>query len=368
MYLFCSYVYNLKMSDKKHFAAFGAFPKINTENWQRLIGYFSDLEKAWNASKQDFKDAKLSGDFILDFLDFRSKTTPEKEWEKLEKHKVDIITVLDESYPKNLKEIFNPPFVLYSIGVLKPEDNTAIAIVGSRKCTDYGKRATKDIAEGLAQAGITIVSGLALGLDTEAHTAAVQNSARTIAVLANGLDEIYPVSNTALAEKILENGAIISEQPIGMPALKQNFPARNRIISGLSLGVLITEAGEASGTIHTANFALEQNRNIYAIPGPIYNPLAYGPNKLLKMGAKAVTEACDILEDLGIDSENAEKPLPENDDERMIFEVLAGEPKHVDEITRICELPSHEISQILSMMEIKSKVKHLGGMVYTLKR
>lgn len=354
--------------EKPYFAAFAVFPKINTLNWQKILGYFPDLTEAWGAGAGDFKKAGLSSDFVEGFFDFRKKINPEKEYEKLQKHGVDILTILDESYPKNLKEIFTPPVVLYVKGELKPEDEFAIGVVGARKATDYGKRATREITEGMAEAGITIVSGLALGLDAEAHKAAISKKARTIAVLANGLDQIYPPTNKPIADKILENGAIISEQPIGMPPLKQNFPARNRIISGLSLGVLITEAGEHSGTLHTASFALEQNRQIYAVPGPIYNPLSQGPNNLIKSGAKAVSCAEDILEDLGIETAPAEKALPETPDEVMIFEILETESRHIDEITKLAEKPAQEISRILTMMEIKEKVKHLGGMVYTLRK
>lgn len=361
-------VYTDFMEGKEYLAAIAAFPKINTANWQKLFGYFPSLKEAWHAKTGDLIQAGLTQDFAADFSGYRSETEPGKELEKLRKHKVEIITIADEIYPKNLKEIYTPPVVLYLKGKLEERDENAIAIVGSRKATDYGKRATKDIATGLAKSGITIISGLALGLDAEAHLAAVENGARTIAVLANGLDAIYPVSNQGLANRILENGAIISEQPIGMPPLKQNFPARNRIISGLSTGVLVTEAGEHSGTLHTANFALEQNRQIYAVPGPIYNPLAQGPNNLLKMGAKAVTCAADILEDLGIEEELAEKPVPENQEEVIIFEVLSDEPKHIDTITQIIDKPVAEVSQLLTMMEIKGKVKHLGGMVYTLRK
>lgn len=356
------------IDQKPYFAAFAAYSKINTQNWQRILGYFPGLSEAWNAGAGDFIKAGVSKEFVEGFFDFKKKTSPEAEFEKLEKHGVDIITILDEGYPKNLKEIFTPPVVLYVRGELKPEDELSIAIVGSRRATDYGRRATKEVAEGLAEAGITIVSGLALGLDAEAHKAAITKKSRTIAVLANGLDQIYPLTNKPIGDKILENGAIISEQPIGMPPLKQNFPARNRIISGLSLGMLVTEAGDKSGTLYTANFALEQNRLIYAIPGPIYNPLAHGPNNLIKMGAKPVTSAEDILEDLGIEAAPAKKALPETPDEVMIFEILENEAKHIDEITRLSEKTSGEISRILTMMEIKEKVKHLGGMVYTLKR
>jgi DNA processing protein len=215
-------------------------------------------------------------------------------------HKIRKITITDKEYPVNLREIHNPPRVLYVMGEIRPEDVNAIAIVGSRRCSNYGLVATRKIAGEIADAGITILSGLALGIDTIAHEEAVKRGARTIAVLANGLDMIYPYQNRALAEKILANGAIISEQPIGAKPLRQHFPARNRIISGLTKGILIVEGSDKSGTLHTANFAVEQNRDVYAIPGEIGKDLAYLPNDLIKRGAKLVTCVNDILEDYGI--------------------------------------------------------------------
>jgi len=351
---------------KKYIAAFGALPNIKGEHWRKLLRYFPDLESAWSARAGDFLSAGLSEKWINSFLEFRAQTEPANVLDLLQKHKIDIISFDDATYPKLLKEISNPPYVIYLRGALLPTDENAIGIVGSRKGTDYGHRVTFEIAKGLGVAGVTVVSGLALGLDTEAHRGALAGGGRTIAVLANGLDSFFPRSNQQLAKQILENGCIISEQPIGMPPLRQNFPARNRIISGISQGLLVTEAGENSGTLHTASFAIEQNRQLYAVPGPIYNPLAKGPNNLLKQGAKAVTCTQDILEDFGIE-ENAREILPQGEDEEMIFEILKVENLHIDDIARRAERDSADISKILTLMEIKGKVMHLGGMVYSLK-
>jgi DNA processing protein len=247
-----------------------------------------------------------------------------------------------------------------------PEDQNSISIVGSRKGTDYGRRAAFEIAKELSKSKITIISGLALGLDTEAHRGALSAEGRTIAVLANGLNSVYPASNSSLAKKIVEFGCLISEQQLGMPAMKQNFPARNRIISGLSHGVLVVEAGEHSGTLHTASFAVEQNRQVYAIPGAIYNPLSKGPNNLIKNGAKPVMEPNDILEDFGIEKTAIER-VPIGEDEKEIFEILKSENLHIDAIVRRSKKKSSEISKILTMMEIRGKVRHLGGMIYSLR-
>lgn len=351
----------------KYLLAIGMLPGINSEVWQKLTTYFKSYQDAWEASISELMEAGLKEKTASNLAEFRGKFDIGKITEKYERLDIKAVTLKDKDYPEKLKEIYNPPFVLYVRGEL-PDNGLAIAVVGARKCTDYGRRATSDISAGLAKAGVVIVSGLALGLDTEAHKATLKNDGITVAVLANGLDMIYPASNTVIAAEIIQkSGCIVSEQPLGMPALKQNFPARNRIISGLSDGVLVTEAGEHSGTLHTANFALEQNRNVYAVPGPIYNEMAIGPNNLIKNGAKPVSSAKDILDDFGVESETHNN-VPENENERLIFEVLKSEPKHIDLISKEIKKESAETSQILTLMEIKGKVSSLGGMVYTLKR
>lgn len=351
---------------KEYWIGFNSVPGMKSIYWQKILSYFPDLRTAWSSSEGEILKAGISGEWVPCFFNFKRNNEPKKLYEIVQRNKIDIITFVDKNYPESLKEIYSPPYVLYIKGELKNEDINAIAIVGSRKGTDYGKRATFEISSDLARSKITIVSGLALGLDTEAHKGAIAGSGRTIAVLANGLDTIYPTSNTNLTKKILENGCVISEQPIGMPALKQNFPARNRIISGLSLGVMVTEAGESSGTLHTASFAIEQNKQIYALPGPIYNPLSKGPNNLIKNGAKPVTSSLDILEDFGV-SDDKLVTKPEGEDEKKIFEILKNDNLHIDEITQRAKAEPAEISKTLTMMEIRGKVRHLGGMVYGLK-
>lgn len=350
---------------KKYWVAFGSVPNIKSEHWQKVISYFPTLEDAWSARTGDLLSAGLSEKWIDNFSIHRKMISPDILLENLNKNQVDVINITEDRYPPNLKEIYTPPFLIYIKGELTESDISSIAIVGSRNGTDYGKRATFEIASDLGKAGVTVVSGLALGLDTEAHKGALSGGGRTIAVLANGLNSIYPTSNTELGKNIIKNGCLISEQPPEMPALRQNFPARNRIISGLSLGTLITEAGEHSGTLHTASFAIEQNRQLYAIPGPIYNPLAKGPNNLLKNGAKAVTESSDILEDFGI-KRQPKIHKPENTNEALIFEILENENLHIDKITKKLKLEPSEISKILTMMEITGKIRHLGGMIYSL--
>lgn len=351
---------------KEYYVAFSSVPKIKKPEWDILLNKFTNLEEAWGYSESNLKKLGFKNEWINSFINFRKNIEPKKILEDLTKNNIDVLCIKDREYPKSLKETYSPPTILYIKGHLKKEDLSSIAIVGSRKGSDYGKRATYEIAKKLAESNITIVSGLAIGLDTEAHKGAIDGGGRTIAVLANGLNSIYPSSNTSLANKIVENGCIISEQPPDMPALKQNFPARNRIISGISLGTLITEAGEFSGTLHTASFAIEQNKQIYAIPGSIYNPLAIGPNNLIKKGAKPVTSPQDILEDFGIE-EIKIASKPEGPEEELIFAILKNSNLHIDQIASETKMPIYEISRILTLMEIKEKIRHLGGMIYSLK-
>lgn len=348
-------------------AAFGAVPNIKTEHWQKLTAYFENLEMAWKATAGELRRAGLNDKWINNFIACRADLSPEMILSKLNEHGIKLVPITGDNYPQFLKEIYNPPFLLYQRGDYLKSDDQAIAIVGSRRGTDYGKRITFEVAKELAKSGVTVISGLAIGLDTEAHKGALAGGGRTIAVLANGLERIYPSSNTALGNEIARHGCLLSEQPLGMPPLKQNFPARNRLISGLSQGVLVSEAGENSGTLHTASFALEQNRQIYAVPGPVYNPLAKGPNNLLKKGAKAVTEAGDILEDFGLET-TTEIIVPVGEDEELIFQLLKDENLHIDDIARRSKKASGEISKVLTMMEIKGKIRHLGGMVYSLRK
>jgi len=351
----------------KYLLALGLYPKIKSDNWLKICTHDNDYESIWNAKETQLNNFGFSANNALDFIQFRYKTNPDKVLENYQKHEINYVTLNDSKYPKLLKEIYNPPFIIYYTGKLPDSDGINISVVGARKYTDYGRRVTYDISADLSKSGVIIISGLALGLDAIAHNACLDQNGITIAVLASGLDNVCPQTNRHIADKIIKNGgALISEKPVGTQIFKHSFPARNRIISGLSNGVLITEASEHSGTLHTASFAIEQNRNIYAVPGPIYNEMAKGPNNLIKRGAKPVSSAADILEDFGI-TDNKVLIKPENNSERMIFEVLDSEPKHLDTISKETSMSSSEISQLITMMEIKGKVKHIGGMVYTLK-
>ena len=281
---------------------------------------------------------------------------------------IEKISLGDNGYPKILKEIHDPPKTLYIRGNFSKQDEIAIGVVGTRSYTSYGKRVTEDIAGNLAETGITIVSGLAKGIDAFAHKAALDRGGRTIAVLGSAVDSnsVYPSCNRKLADKIEKNGAIISEYPSGTKSERWFFPQRNRIISGLSLGILVIEAPEKSGALITAMQAVEQNREVFAVPGPIYSQNSIGTNRLIQMGAKLVICANDILEELNLPilEEKKKKFKPENKWEEILFNILDKEPIHIDEITKKSKLDAGLVSSTLITLELRGIVKNQGGGYY----
>ena len=276
------------------------------------------------------------------------------------------ISLQDKEYPAILKEIHDPPKELYINGEITNQDKVAVAIVGTRKFTQYGKQVAYDISGNLAKLGITIVSGLARGIDAFAHEAALESGGRTIAVLGSGLDResFFPSSNWSLSEKIAKQGAVITEYSFGTRGTNFTFPQRNRIVSGLSLGVVVIEAPEESGALITASLALEQNREVFAVPGNIYENNSQGTNKLIKMGAKLVTGIEDILEELNLTHLlNEEKKInykPENKEEEIVLSLLSIKPVHIDEIIKQSKMPASSINSTLMILELKRVVKNLG--------
>jgi DNA processing protein len=262
--------------------------------------------------------------------------------------------------------------VLYVKGDILDEDQWAVAVVGTRGATVYGKEAARQIAGDLARNRITIVSGLARGIDSEAHRAALDAGGRTMAVLGSGVDIIYPAESRKLAQAAVEQGALVSEYALGTQPEASNFPPRNRIISGLSLGVVIVEAGERSGALITADFALEQGREVFAVPGNIFRKKSMGTNKLIQQGAKPVLSVEDILEELNLtmvsQHEEVRAVVPENETEATLLEYITADPVHVDEIGRQSGLPIAQVSSTLALMELKGMVRQVGGMNYVLAR
>jgi len=286
----------------KYFNAFNLIEGIGPITFKKILNHFNHLSNAWSSNINEFNQIGLNKSVIEQIRIKRPKINPDWEMEKLLKENIDLITIHDKNYPKLLKEIYAPPALLYIKGNLEPNDKISIGIVGTRNPSSYGNQITPLITKDLSNFGLTIISGLAKGIDTLAHQATLNANGRTIAVLGTGIDKksIYPAINIQLAEEITHKGALISEFPIGTQPAAQNFPQRNRIISGLSLGVLVIEASEKSGSLITARNALEQNRDVFAIPGNVFSINSLGPNKLIKMGAKLVSQANDIIEELNL--------------------------------------------------------------------
>jgi DNA processing protein len=356
----------------KYWVAFNNIPGIGRVRLGQLESYFGSLERAWNASPGELKRAGLDSMALRAISQWRDKIDPDAAMAKLKQYGIQVLTCNDIDYPQRLKEIYDFPPVLYVRGSLQPEDEWCLAVVGTRRVTVYGKQVTEEIVADLARNNITIVSGLAKGVDTIAHRSALEAGGRTIAVFACGLDTVYPPENEKLARDIMEHGAIISEYPPGTKPKAENFPRRNRILSGLSLGVLVTEAGEGSGAMITANMALEQNREVFAIPGSVLSPTSRGTNHLIQEGAKLVREYVDILEELNLTAVARQiemrEVLPESETETVLLKQLSAEPSHIDEVCRKSGLPAATVSSTLAMMELKGMVKQVGTMNYVLAR
>jgi len=356
----------------KYWIGFNLVSGIGSKRLRALLHAFGDVKAAWNASEEELMAIGLDQRSIRNLLDARARLDLDAELAKAEAANVRVLVWDDPDYPSNLKRIDSAPPLLYLRGELRPEDEWAVAVVGTRRATDYDKEVTRKLVTELARAGVTVVSGLARGVDAAAHRAALDEGGRTIAVLGNGLDRVYPPEHLDLARAIVEQGALISEQPLGMRPDARNFPARNRIISGLSLGVLVVACPWNSGAIITARQALEQGREVFAIPGGILSRNSEGPNRLLKEGATPVTEANDILEALNLTRAaqymDARLTLPEDPLEAQLLDLLSAEPRHVDEIRREAGLPVNQVSSALAMMELKGMVRSVGGMKYVLAR
>lgn len=332
-----------------------------------ILDYFKDPKLAWEANPKELAHIGIPKNTLEHYSDMRKKLEPEKYADSIQKMNINWLTIFDENYPKLLKEIYDPPVVLYFKGQVKNWNTPSIAVVGTRKITGYGKVVTEQFTRELSLCGLTIVSGLARGVDAKAHWTAVGESSQTWAILGGGLNRIYPAENRNLADKITQGyGAIISEFPPDYQSLPGNFPARNRIISGLSLAVLVTEAAEDSGSLITAREALEQGREVFAVPGPITSETSKGTLLLIKQGARLVTEPEEILQELGLDKVQSAKLKAQSlkdlsSSENRILECLKSESRHLDEICRELKVSTSEISASLIKLEIRGLVKSLGA-------
>jgi DNA processing protein len=356
--------------DLKYWVSFTRIPGIGRIKIGLLVDYFSSLQNAWKAPVSEIRNAGIDEKTSSLISDCRSKINPDFEIETLHKHNVAAIPCTSQDYPVKLKEIHDFPPVLYICGNLSLSDENGIAVVGTRKASAYGRQVTEEIVSDLANNGISIISGLARGIDTIAHRAALEVSGRTLAVFACGLDIVYPAENGALAKRILENGALISEYPIGTKPKPEYFPRRNRIMSGLSLGVLVIEAGEKSGALITAEQALNQNREVFAVPGSIFSSYSKGTNRLIQQGAKLVMGYMDVLDEFniaGIVQQLQAKECQSGDNnESIILQHLSHEPKHIDEICRCSKLSLQTVSSSLAMLELRGIIKQMGVLNYVL--
>ncbi len=359
------------MSDRRlYWLGFHLTKGIGPARIARLLDYFGDLATAWEATPRDLEDAGFGEGLRANLATTRRTYDLDRELARLTEAAVTLLTQDDPAYPARLRQTVGAPPVLYVRGELTDADELAIGVVGTRRATSYGREVTTRLVHDLATAGLTIVSGLAKGIDACAHTAALDAGGRTIAVLGCGVDVVYPAEHRALARRIVESGqgALVSEYHLGVQPDATNFPARNRIISGLSLGVLITEAPSKSGALITTDFAAEQGRDVFAVPGSILSPNSVGPNELLKEGAKPVTSAEDILVEFNLSQREAEaevrRALPENDDERAIVRLLGDGPTHINDLAHASGLPMSALGALLTMLELKGLVRQLGAGQY----
>lgn len=360
------------MENLPFWVGFSKVTGIGPIRLRNLLDYYGDIRSAWQANPGELRAIGLDRRSVENLVKTRQSLDLEAELEKLEKLKVSVLTWESPDYPELLKNIWDPPIVLYVRGKLEPQDEWALAVVGTRRATTYGKDCTRLLVSGLVKNGITIVSGLAYGIDTEAHQSAINEDGRTIAVLGCGVDIIYPPENRKLAGVIIENGALISEYSLGTKPESNNFPPRNRIISGLSLGVLFVEGSRQSGARITTDYALEQGREVFAVPGSILHKTGSGPNYLIQNGAKLVVKVEDILEELNLtmvaQHTEARAIIPDNEIEATLLQQLSLEPVHVDELGRATGLSAPDIASTLTMMELKGMVRQVGGMNYVIAR
>ena len=375
------------MTEREALIALNLIPDIGSVRLKNLREAFGSAPKIFLNSKDSLKRVDKIGDKIASAIAGFSFESLKKELELAQKLKIQVMTLQDEDYPRSLKEIYDPPLCLYVKGALLPSDTVSLAIVGSRRASYYGLSCALNFAYSLAGAGITIVSGLARGIDTQAHRGVLKAKGRTIAVLGSGLNRVYPAENKDLADKIAERGAVVSEFPLNAEPLARNFPRRNRIISGLSLGTIVVEAAKNSGALITADFALEQGKDVFAIPGSVTSATSFGTNQLIKQGAKLVDSIEDIIEELKPKLENLLRskpiyPMSEfkaretigvkhsrdkvlSEEENKVRNLLDDEKaRYADEIIENSGLPGAKVMSILLRLEVNNLIKQLPGKMF----
>lgn len=356
------------MNDKAYWIAFNQVSGIGPARLAALLQECGSIEQAWSANMVQMQAARLDRRSMENLIQARRTLDLAAVLQKVQQAGVQALCWTDQDYPAALRPLDDAPPLLYADGRLTAADEIAVAIVGTRRASAYGREIAHSLATELARAGVTVVSGLALGIDTVAHQAAIDGGGRTIAVLGSGVDMVYPAQNRRLAAAIRKQGAIVSEYPLGTRPEPRNFPPRNRIISGLSRAVVIVEAGERSGALITASFAAEHGREVFAVPGSILHPGSSGCNQLIQQGATPLLSVDDVLDYLDLtrlhEQQSARASLPPTGLEEQILAHLSQEPRHVDDLTRDLALPPGEVSSLLTIMELKGLVRQVAMLAY----
>ena len=361
------------MVNKEYWIWLAGIKGMKSKSFFALLSYFKDPKHIFQCNWKDLKESSVISDpLVKNILDDRDAEKLDSYIKLMKEKEIKAYTIYEGEYPKLLKNIYDPPPVLYVKGNLYENEDMGIAVVGSRKASDYGLKSAERLSFDLAKSGIIVISGMALGIDTAAHRGALRGGGRTIAVFGCGLDQVYPRSGLALSREILKKGAIISEYPMGTMPIKPNFPARNRLISGMSSGVLVVEASEKSGSLITADFALEQGRDVFALPGNVMSLNSKGTNGLIKSGAKLIDCVEDILEEYTI--RNTQKDLVAiedrasisfaNETERKVYESLRKSSKGLERIIASVEESPSEVISAVTMLELTSVIYQINGLYY----
>lgn len=355
-----------------YYAALGCIRGLTPARFYRLMQKYGDSEYVWNASVHEITQVGIEQEIAEQFVAERKNIDPLYYFETIQKKGISVVCCDDDAYPALLKEISHPPFVLFYRGCLPSSHSDIIGVVGTRNASWYGIQVTPGIVSDLVQNGFCIASGLARGIDTIAHRTCLEHNGVALAVLGTGVDDtcIYPPQNRTLAHQIIERGGcVISEYVPGTQVQAYHFPARNRIISGLSRGIVVVEAAERSGALITARHALDQNRDVFAVPGPIYNPMSAGPHSLIKQGAIPLTSSADICDHYALDYSSGstkKNAVGENTQECELLRILSEQPQTIDELCRLCDLDTKTITSTLMVMEMKRMVRNIGAMRYVI--
>jgi len=352
----------------KYWIGFNLVKGIGPVRLEKLLHYFGDIQTAWKARSYQIQAAGLNETLLQRMIDIRNRVSLDVLEQEINSQGIKVLTWDDPEYPDRLRQITQSPFVLYIKGEIDTDDIWSVAIIGTRRYSAYGQQVAENLSHTLAHNGITIISGLARGIDGIAHKAALAAGGRTIAVLGSGLDKLYPPEHRDLANLISKQGALISDYPLGTPPDGSNFPPRNRIISGLSKCIIVIEAGEKSGALITATYAAEQGKEVFSVPGKITSPMSRGTNLLIKQGAHPLLDPQDVLDMLNMtlvaEQRVIRKGLPEDPKEAVLYQTVGDEPLHVDEISSLVDMPIEEVTSTLALMELKGMVRKTFGMKY----